>query len=117
MLLPLYRSGIRQTPASLRLPGTAQHDVTLAMKGHKMINASKKRAAGGAAVTHKSHRTDGSQFLTPHQVAERWGWHVESVRRAVRERRIESVVIFRRRLIPLAEVERIEAEGRIARAA
>ena len=40
---------------------------------------------------------------------------IESVRRAIRQRRIESVIIFRRRLVPVVEVERIEAEGRIAR--
>jgi hypothetical protein len=35
----------------------------------------------------------------------------------IRQRRIESVIIARRRLVPITEVERIEAEGRIARAA
>src|ERR1041385_2822729 len=34
-----------------------------------------------------------------------------------RERRIESTIIARRRLVPIAEIERIEAEGRIARVA
>lgn len=59
--------------------------------------------------------TDGTKFFAPHQLADRWGWHVESVRRAIRQRRMESIVISRRLLVPIEEVERIEAEGRIAR--
>ncbi|MSR67184.1 MAG: hypothetical protein EXS24_07425 [Pedosphaera sp.] len=83
----------------------------------KMIDRVEQAADGGTA-THKAPRkTDGSKFLTPRQVADRWAWHVESVRRAIRQRRIESVVISRRLLVPLAEVERIETEGRLARAA
>jgi hypothetical protein len=39
------------------------------------------------------------------------------VRRAIRRRRIASVAISRRLLVPLTEVERIEAEGRSARLA
>jgi hypothetical protein len=69
------------------------------------------------AAIAKAHHTDGSKFFTPRQVADRWGWHAESIRRAIRARRIESVIISRRRLVPIAEVERIEAEGRIVRAA
>ena len=60
--------------------------------------------------------TDGSLGYTPHQVAARWGWHVESVRRAIRERRMESIVISRRRIVPNAEIERVESEGLITRA-
>lgn len=72
---------------------------------------------GGGVGPVKSHRTDGSKFFTPHQIANRWGWHVESVRRAIRQRRIESVIISRRRLVALTEIERIETEGLIARTA
>ena len=71
----------------------------------------------GTAVVRLPRKTDGTKFFTPRQVADRWGWHVESVRRAIRQRRIEFVVISRRLLIPIAEVERIEAEGRLVRAA
>ena len=74
-------------------------------------------AASGAAQKPKSRKTDGTKFFTARQVADRWAWHVESVRRAMRERRLESIIISRRRLIPVTEVERIEAEGHIARAA
>jgi hypothetical protein len=76
---------------------------------------SQSRSTGGSAIKTKSHCTDGTRFFTPRQVAERWGWHVESVRRAIRQGRISSVVIFGRRLVPVAEIERIEVEGRIAR--
>jgi len=54
---------------------------------------------------------------TPRWIAARWGWNVESIRRAIRQRRLESVVIGRRRLVPMSEIERIENEGRISRAA
>jgi hypothetical protein len=74
-------------------------------------------AAGGTAIKPRIHATDGSHFFTPRQVADRWAWHPESVRRAIRQRRIESVVISRRRLVPLAEVERVETEGRVSRIA
>lgn len=60
--------------------------------------------------------TDGSKYFAPRQVANRWGWHVESVRRAIRQRRIAAVVISRRLLVPVAEIDRIEAEGTLARA-
>ena len=54
---------------------------------------------------------------TPEYIAGRWSWNVESVRRAIRQRRLESIIIGRRRLVPMAEIERIENEGRVARAA
>jgi hypothetical protein len=82
-----------------------------------MIDGTELTAGNGAAVTKAPRKTDGSKFLTPQQIADRWAWHVESVRRAIRERRVESVIISRRRLVPLAEIERIEANGLIARAA
>ena len=55
--------------------------------------------------------------FTARELAARWRWHPESLRRMARQRRIETIVIGRRRLFPLAEVERVEAEGRIARVA
>lgn len=58
--------------------------------------------------------TDGTKFFTPSQVARRWGWHPESVRRGCRENRIAAIVISRRLLIAVSEVERIEAEGRLS---
>ena len=55
--------------------------------------------------------------FTPGELAERWRWHPESVRRAVRDGRFDSIIVGRRRLIPASEVERVEREGFIARAA
>lgn len=79
-----------------------------------MINGTEPTPSGGPAKSPR--KTDGSKFLTPQQVADRWGWHVESVRRAIRQRRIASIILSRRRLVPLPEIERTEAEGLIARA-
>jgi hypothetical protein len=56
-------------------------------------------------------------FYTPAHIAARWSWHEESVRRAIRQRRMGSVVVGRRRLVPVEEIERVEREGFIARAA
>lgn len=61
--------------------------------------------------------TDPRPPSTPTQLANRWHWHPESVRRALRERRIASIIVSRRRLIPASEIDRIESEGFIARAA
>ena len=61
--------------------------------------------------------TDGTAYFTPQQVASRWGWHVESVRRLVRKGQIAAVILGRRVLVPIAEIQRIEREGLIARAA
>jgi hypothetical protein len=61
--------------------------------------------------------TDSRPHFTPADLAARWRWHAESVRRAIREGRISSMIIGRRRLIAASEVERIEREGFIARAA
>ena len=83
----------------------------------KTMKEQKQNLAGGVAAAGNIRATDGSAHFTPAQLARRWGWHVESVRRAIRQRRIESIVISRRLLVPVAEIERIETEGRIARAA
>lgn len=40
--------------------------------------------------------------------------HTESIRRMLRQHRMESLIIARRRLIPLSEIRRVEAEGRVA---
>ena len=79
-----------------------------------MIETGTQEPGGGTAEQPRTHRTDGTKFFTPYQLADRWGWHVESVRRAIRQRRIESVIIYRR-LVLIAEIERIDAEGRIGR--
>lgn len=82
--------------------------------GTNGINMIEAASTGGATAKKRSPRkTDGTKFFTTNQVSNRWGWHTESVRRAIREGRIASVIISRRRLIPVAEIERIEAEGAI----
>lgn len=60
---------------------------------------------------------DRTALLTPAAIAARWSWHEESVRRVLRERRLASIIIGRRRLVPVEEIERVEREGFIARAA
>jgi len=52
-------------------------------------------------------------FLTPAELAQRWRWHPESIRRWTRLGRLPIVKVSRRILIPLAAVEAIEADGRI----
>jgi hypothetical protein len=53
-------------------------------------------------------------FLTPGELATRWRWHPESVRRWTRLGKLPIVKISRRTLIPLAAVEAIEADGYIS---
>ena len=67
----------------------------------------------------ESNSVEKPKFLTPANLALRWGWHVVSVRRWLRKRRIETVRIDRanRILIPIEAVEAVEAAGRIAPAA
>jgi hypothetical protein len=78
-----------------------------------VANAARKNTAACTSI-----ETPDETFLSPAQVAQRWWFHVESVRRKIRRREIGSVLIGRRRLVPLSELKRIEAEGRIpARAA
>lgn len=67
-------------------------------------------------TTQNTRPTDRSAYFTPAQLAVRWSWHPESVRRAIRQGRIAAIVIFNRLLVPVTEVERIEKEGRIFRA-
>jgi len=57
-------------------------------------------------------KLDGMCFLTPKELALRWSFHPESIRRKIRRGEIDSVVIGRRRLIPAEEVLRIEKGGR-----
>jgi hypothetical protein len=73
-----------------------------------------KSAAG--EISGASPATDNRPPLTPSQLAKRWSLHPESTRRILRERRIASIIIGRRRYIPASEVARLENEGFIARA-
>jgi hypothetical protein len=52
--------------------------------------------------------------LTPAELAGRWRWHPESVRRWTRLGKLPLIKVSRRTLIPLSAIERIEADGFIA---
>jgi len=52
-------------------------------------------------------------LFTPSQIAERWHWHPESVRRKIRRGEVASLVIGRRRLVRQFEVERLENEAEV----
>jgi hypothetical protein len=62
-------------------------------------------------MLHKA--AEHARYITPAELANRWRKHPETIRRQLRAREIASVVIGRRRLIPLGEVLRIEADGLI----
>jgi len=57
---------------------------------------------------------DGQGFLTPAELARRWRWHPESIRRWARLGKLPVIKISRRTLIPLSAVERVEADGFIS---
>jgi excisionase family DNA binding protein len=78
-----------------------------------VIRENIKTDIAAAGKVRLQRKTDCSTYYTPQQVADRWGWHVESVRRAIRQGRIGAVIISRRLLIPVEAVARIEAGGRI----
>jgi hypothetical protein len=63
----------------------------------------------------KKIKTDGQVFLTSWQLASRWGWNEESVRRKLRRRELASVLVGRRRLVPLVEIELVERQGLVPR--
>jgi excisionase family DNA binding protein len=72
------------------------------------------RNEGSAMIKKKEVESANTpEFLTPAQVAARWHWHQESVRRWLRQRKIESVQVGRRRLIPVKCLQVVEREGRI----
>ena len=52
-------------------------------------------------------------LVTPAQIAGRWSWHPESVRRKIRNGMIPSLVIGRRRLVRLSTLEKIELEAEV----
>lgn len=62
-----------------------------------------------------SQNNNGKAFYTPRQAAVRWNFHPESVRRLIRKGSVAAVLLGRRVLIPAAEIERLEYEGRILR--
>ena len=57
--------------------------------------------------------SEPNRFLTPAELAQRWRWHRESIRRWLRREQVERIKLGKRLLIPLAVIEGIERQGRI----
>jgi len=55
--------------------------------------------------------------FTPRQLALRWSWHVESVRRKIRQRQITAIHIGGRVLVTVEEIEELERDGTVNRIA
>lgn len=51
------------------------------------------------------------KFLTPAELGARWSQHEETIRRKLRRSELPSIVIGRRRLIPIEAVENVEKGG------
>jgi excisionase family DNA binding protein len=92
-------------------PGVKQHE--LRPTGQPSVPSAAVSTTRKTTTTCTSIETLDEIFLSPAQVAQRWSFHVESVRRKIRRRELGSILIGRRRLIPLSELKRIESEGRI----
>lgn len=56
---------------------------------------------------------NNNRYLSPHELSERWGFHQESVRRMIRERRIPALRMGRRLRVSLLDVESFEAASRM----
>jgi hypothetical protein len=69
------------------------------------------KLAAGSVTASASLPHDGQRFYTPAHLACRYHRHVESIRRMLRQGKLKSLVLGRRRLVPLGEVVRIESEG------
>jgi excisionase family DNA binding protein len=61
----------------------------------------------------ENNHSDYEAFLTPAELARRWRWHPESIRRWTRLGKLPIVKIGRRTLIPLSAIEALEADGQI----
>jgi hypothetical protein len=59
----------------------------------------------------EDNQNDHDAFLTPAELARRWRWHPESVRRWTRLGKLPVVKVSRRTLIPLSAIEALEADG------
>lgn len=49
-------------------------------------------------------------YFTPSELAERWGFHKESIRRMIRQGRLPTARASRRLLIPVEEIKKYEHE-------
>ena len=96
---------------------TIQEAITLAMKQwlnenkQEVLAALKQALAEGQQfnVAEKEKTIDPKPYLSPAQLAARWGFHVESVRRLVRRESWPVVRVGRRIRIPIAFVEKYES--------
>lgn len=55
------------------------------------------------------------RYLSPDELHYRWGFHVESIRRMIREGRIGALRIGKRLRVALADVEAFEANHQLVR--
>lgn len=83
----------------------------------KLLAALEARVAGALAALNVSRPPAppvkaAADFLSAAQLAQRWRMHAESIRRMIREKRLQATRFGRRLRISLAEVERLEREGR-----
>lgn len=53
-----------------------------------------------------------ANLLTVSDLAERWQFHPESIRKMIRQGRVPSVIIGRRKRVPLAAVEAFERDSK-----
>jgi hypothetical protein len=98
---------------------TMQETVTLAIKqwldeNKQEVLATFKHALAESRrfnVAEKEKPTDAKPYLTSAQLAARWGFHIESVRRLVRRESWPVVRVGRRILIPISFVEKYESEA------
>lgn len=56
---------------------------------------------------------EACKYLTPAELANRWRWHRESVRRWLRREQIQRIKLGKRLLIPLSVIETVERQSRI----
>jgi hypothetical protein len=86
-------------------PSAAKSDGGIAAKRHGPASCPPPGTVNGV-----------NPYLTPRELAQRWRWHVETIRLWLRLKKLESVIVGWRRLIPLVDVERVERSGLIHRA-
>jgi len=69
-----------------------------------------------AIVLKRNEQPAQPVYLTPKLLSDRFRMHEESVRRLLRRRVLPSVIINRRRLVPLQAIEQFEKERLVAAA-
>jgi hypothetical protein len=92
---------LKRTPATEEIP----------------IRSTPAQLAGGAGTMSNPvpQRVYDKAFFTPGQLAFRWQFHPESIRRLIRKGTINAHVMGRRILIAASEIVRLENEARTLR--